>query len=67
MGAVMNSNPDLWAVVVAGVPFVDVLNTMLDDRLPLTAGEWSEWGNRIEDKAVFERILSYSPYENVTA
>jgi oligopeptidase B len=67
MGAVINSDPELWGAVVAHVPFVDVLHTMLDDSLPLTPGEWPEWGNPFADKAAFELIHSYSPYDQVSA
>jgi oligopeptidase B len=65
MGAVINSDPDLWGAVVAHVPFVDVLNTMLDETLPLTPGEWPEWGNPIADSDAFHLIQAYSPYDQV--
>ena len=67
MGAVANRAGDLFAGIVAEVPFVDVLNTMLDDTLPLTPPEWPEWGNPIESAEDFKTILSYSPYDNVSA
>jgi len=65
MGAVANLRPDLFAGMVAEVPFVDVLTTMLDDTLPLTPPEWPEWGNPIADADAFRRILAYSPVDNV--
>jgi oligopeptidase B len=67
MGVVVNTNPELWGAVAAHVPFVDVLNTMQDESLPLTPGEWPEWGNPITDKAAFDLIRSYSPYDQVKA
>jgi oligopeptidase B len=67
MGAVVNQAPELWGAVVAHVPFVDVLNTMLDANLPLTPIEWPEWGNPLEDPAAFELIQSYSPYDQIQA
>ena len=66
MGAVLNLRPDLCQACVARVPFVDVVNTMMDANLPLTVIEYEEWGNPNEKK-VFEYMLSYSPYENVRA
>lgn len=67
MGVVYNEAPELWGAVLAGVPFVDVINTMTDETLPLTPGEWPEWGNPITDKAAFDYMLSYSPYDQVRA
>lgn len=66
IGAVLNQRPELFKVAIAEVPFVDVLNTMLDPDLPLTVTEYDEWGNP-EEPDVYDRIRSYAPYENVSA
>ncbi len=66
MGTVLNLRPDLWSGVIAAVPFVDVVTTMLDESIPLTTGEYSEWGNPHEAEAYF-RMKGYSPYDNVSA
>ena len=66
IGAVINMRPDLWRGVIADVPFVDVVTTMLDDTIPLTTNEYDEWGNP-NDKQFYEYMLSYSPYDNVEA
>ncbi|MCY6381536.1 S9 family peptidase [Hoeflea prorocentri] len=67
MGAVANMAPDRFGAIIAAVPFVDVLTTMLDDTLPLTPPEWPEWGNPIASREDYEYIASYSPYDNVVA
>ena len=67
MGAIINQDPKQYGAIVAHVPFVDVLGTMLNEKLPLTPGEWQEWGNPIESKEAFAYILSYSPYDQVVA
>ena len=67
VGAVLNMRPELWAGVVAAVPFVDVLNTMSDTTLPLTPPEWPEWGNPRTDAAAYDVIASYSPYDRIGA
>lgn len=66
MGAVVNMRPELWRGVIAAVPFVDVVTTMLDESIPLTTGEFDEWGNP-KDKVYYEYMKSYSPYDNVVA
>ena len=67
MGVVANTDPTLWAAVVAHVPFVDVLGTMLDGSLPLTPIEWPEWGNPIAGADIYRAIAAYSPYDNIAA
>ena len=66
MGAVTNMRPDLFTGVIAEVPFVDVVTTMLDDSIPLTTAEYDEWGNP-NDPQYYQYMLSYSPYDNVEA
>ena len=65
MGAIANMAPEKFGGIIAAVPFVDVLNTMLDDTLPLTPPEWPEWGNPVESKDFYQLMASYSPYDNV--
>ena len=65
MGAVTNAAPDRFRAILAGVPFVDALTTILDPTLPLTVGEWEEWGNPLSSRAVFDAMSRYTPYENV--
>lgn len=67
MGAIANLAPQLYTAIIAQVPFVDALTSILDPELPLSALEWEEWGNPIESKQVYDYMKSYSPYENVTA
>ena len=67
MGAVVNLRPDLFRAVVAEVPFVDCLTTMLDETLPLTITEWEEWGDPVNDPELYALMKSYSPYDNVEA
>lgn len=67
MGAVTNMSPDTFHAVIAQVPFVDVMNTMIDDTLPLTTEEWIEWGNPRDDKKAWDYMVQYSPYDNVKA
>ncbi|OCP24515.1 MULTISPECIES: S9 family peptidase [unclassified Ensifer] len=67
MGAIANMAPEKFTGIIAAVPFVDVLNTMLDDTLPLTPPEWPEWGNPIDSREFYDIIAGYSPYDNIEA
>lgn len=67
MGGVLNQAPDLYKAAIIQVPFVDVMNTMIDDTLPLTTEEWVEWGNPRDDKKAWDYMITYSPYENIKA
>lgn len=67
MGAVANLAPETFRAIIAGVPFVDALTTILDPSLPLTVGEWEEWGDPLHDPAVYAYMKSYTPYENIRA
>ncbi|MEL6782370.1 MAG: prolyl oligopeptidase family serine peptidase, partial [Pseudomonadota bacterium] len=66
MGAAANMDPDLFAGIIAAVPFVDVINTMSDESLPLTPPEWPEWGNPLTSAADYDQIFAYSPYDQVS-
>jgi len=66
VGAAANMDPELFAGIIAAVPFVDVLNTMSDESLPLTPPEWPEWGNPLTDEVAYDQILAYSPYDQVS-
>ncbi len=67
MGAIANLRPELYRGILAAVPFVDVVTTMLDESIPLTSNEYDEWGNPSKDKAAYDTMLAYSPYDNVAA
>lgn len=67
MGAIATQRPDLWHGVIANVPFVDVITTMMDESIPLTTNEFDEWGNPKSNKEIYDYMKSYSPYDNVTA